>query len=65
MVKELKSAIGKWVLGIIPGSPHVTVSLYIPNICFVLKGLAKNEPESYMYVNCLPRYSLTHPQLGR
>jgi hypothetical protein len=38
---------GKWILGIIPGPARVTVSLYIPNVCFVLKRKARNEPETY------------------
>jgi hypothetical protein len=61
---ELKSAIRKWVLGILPGPPRVTVSLYIPNVCFVLKRKAMNGPEAYK-LSCLPCYSLTHLQLGR
>jgi hypothetical protein len=44
---ELKSAIGKWVLGILPRLSRVTVSLYSPNVCFVLKRKARNEPEAY------------------
>jgi hypothetical protein len=37
----------KWILGIVPGPARVTVSVYIPNVCFVLKRKAWNEPEAY------------------